>query len=128
MDMWDNALRRSFSSVASFFPHRGSKGCHQGGGGVWANCWVGRGEEEEGVAQCLWLGVEPRVIEAFASRGPLLRHHLQHGQKEVSELTGVFVRPAVLLHQHVKQGPRLQLGDVPQFTCRRPHTVTGMVG
>ena len=58
------------------------------------------------------------MVEAIAGRGPLLGHHLQHGQKEVSEVTGVLVRPAILLHQHVKQGPRLQLGDVPQFTCR----------
>lgn len=58
------------------------------------------------------------MVEAFTGRGPLLRHHLQHGQKEVGEVAGVFVRPAVLLHQHIKQGPRLKLGDVPQLTCR----------
>lgn len=65
----------------------------------------------------LWLQIEPGVVEAFTGRGPLLRHHLQHGQKEVSEMAGVLVRPAVLLHQHVKQGPWLQLSDVSQFTC-----------
>lgn len=68
--------------------------------------------------QRLWLRVDPGVVEAFAGRSPLLRHHLQHGQEEVGEVAGVFVRPAVLLHQHVKQGPRLQLGDVSQLTCR----------
>lgn len=57
--------------------------------------------------QRLWLRVDPGVVEAFAGRGPLLGHHLQHGQKEVGEVAGVFVRPAVLLYQHVKQGPRL---------------------
>lgn len=67
--------------------------------------------------QSLWLQVEPRVVEAFTGRGPLLRHHLQHGQKEVSEVAGIFVCPAVLLHQHVKQGPRLELSDMPQLTC-----------
>lgn len=66
----------------------------------------------------LWLRGQPGVVEAFAGRGSLLRHHLKHGQKEVSEVAGVFMRPAVLLHQHVKQGPRLQLSDVPQLTCR----------
>lgn len=58
------------------------------------------------------------MVEAFARRGPLLGHHLQHGQQEVREVAGVFLRPAVLLHQHVEQRPRLQLGDVPELTCR----------
>lgn len=64
------------------------------------------------------LGVDPGVAQAVPRRGPLLRHHLQHGQQEVGEVAGVLVRPAVLLHQYVEQRPRLQLGDVPQLACR----------
>lgn len=39
----------------------------------------------------LWLRVDPGMVEAFAGRGPLFRHHLQHGQEEVGEVAGVFV-------------------------------------
>lgn len=64
------------------------------------------------------LGVDPGVAEAVPRRGPFLGHHFQHGQQEVGEVAGVFVRPSVLLHQHVEQRPRLQLGDVPQLACK----------
>lgn len=80
---------------------------------------LGRGDEGKRVSERRsWLRVDPGVVEAFAGRGPLLGHHLQHGKQEVGEVSGVFVRPAVLLHQHVEQRPRLQLGDVPQLACR----------
>lgn len=71
----------------------------------------------EGGVTCEWLRVEPRVVEAFARSRPLLWHHLQHGQQELGEVGGVFVSPAVLLHQYVEKRPRLQLGDVPKFAC-----------
>lgn len=62
------------------------------------------------------LRVEPGVAEAVPSRGPLFGDHLQHGQQEVGEVAGILRGPAILLHQHIKQGPGLQLGDVPQLT------------
>lgn len=59
------------------------------------------------------LRVEPRVVETFSGRGSLLGNHLQHGQQEVGEVSGVLVRPPVLLHQDVEQGPGFEFGDVP---------------
>lgn len=80
---------------------------------------VGRTRERRRASdKSLWLRVDPGVVEAFTGRGPFFRHHLQHGQEEVGEVASIFVRPAVLLYQNVKQGPGLQLGDVPQLTCR----------
>lgn len=53
------------------------------------------------------LRVEPGVVETFSGRRSLFRDHLQHGQQEVGEVSGVLVRPAVLLHQDVEQRPGL---------------------
>lgn len=65
-----------------------------------------RGQGGIGKQENLWLRVEPGVVETFAGRGPLLRHHLQHRQKEVCEVSGILMQPAIFLYQHIKQGPR----------------------
>lgn len=54
--------------------------------------------------------------EALGSRGPPLRHQVQHGQQEGAEVVRLLFGPLVLLNQHVEQTPRLQLGDVTQVT------------
>lgn len=125
-DVWKRSEKKIFSSLNVLqlllfhrFPLRD---------GVLVNCCGGVKKKKRTSERWLGLRVDPGMIEAFGGRGPLLRHHLQHGQEEVGEVAGVFVWPAVLLHQHVKQGPGLELGDVPQLAWRgrqRRESTTG---
>lgn len=59
------------------------------------------------------LRAEPSVLQALRRRGPALRLQLQHGQQEVAELGSLIQGPLVLLQQHLKNAPGLQVGDVP---------------
>lgn len=53
---------------------------------------LAKGEEkEEEWEEEEQLGVDPGVAKAVASRGSLLRDHLQHGQQEVGEVVRVLV-------------------------------------
>lgn len=54
--------------------------------------------------------------EALGRCGSPFRHQVQHGQKEAAKALGLLFGPLVLFYQHVKQTPRLQLGDVTQVT------------
>lgn len=88
----------------------------------------GRGRRCNGWGRGRWAGPplegEPGVAQALRGRGPLLGHQLQHWKQEVGEALGLLPRPLVLVDQHLQQAPGLQLGDVLQVTCRRPHSAT----
>lgn len=59
------------------------------------------------------------MAQALCGRGSLLWDQLQHGDQEVGEAFGFFAGPLVLVYQHLKQTPGLQLGNVLQITCRQ---------
>lgn len=65
---------------------------------------------------------EPGVAQALGGRGSLLGHQLQHGKQEVGKALCLLPRPLVLVDQHLQQAPGLQLGNVFQVTCSRPHS------
>lgn len=62
------------------------------------------------------LGGDPCVSEALCSRSSLLWYQVQHWEKEASKGSCLLFRPLILLHQHLQQTPRFQLGNVPQVT------------
>lgn len=64
---------------------------------------------------------EPGMGEALCRGGPPFRHQVQHGLEEAAEGVGLIFGPLVLFYQHVKQTPRLQLGDVAQVTWEKRH-------
>ena len=56
------------------------------------------------------------MAETLVSSGALSGVERQHGQEEVGHVLRVALRPFVLLHENLRQAPRLQLGNVAQFT------------
>lgn len=81
--------------------------------------WEGKGGAMAGFSP---LEGEPGVAQALRGRGSLLGDQLQHGDQEVGEALGFLAGPLVLVHQHLQQAPRLQLGDVFQITCAQSDT------
>lgn len=56
------------------------------------------------------------MFEALPGSGPLCGIKCQHGVEKVAEGSGLFLRPLVLLREHLKHAPRTELGDMLQVT------------
>ena len=88
------------------FPRKGSQG-------LW---WWGLGSDSGG-GVAGWGFAQPRVAETIQGSGPLVGIKLQHGDQEAGKGLRIFGLPLILLSEHLKQPPWLQLADVAQLSC-----------